>query len=63
MEVHTMRQIEIGDKTYVQLQELLKEIQTYQLVSHGRIIADTPEDVIPWLIGYYQAEHEVPGKD
>jgi len=55
MEVHTMRTINIPDKVYAQLQELLKEVQTYQLVRHGRIICDTPEDVIPWLIRYYQA--------
>ena len=53
-----MRTIEIGDKTYAQLQELLKEVQTYQLVRHGRIISETPEDVIPWLLGYYIANEE-----
>ena len=58
-----MRTINIPDKVYAQLQELLEEIQTWQLVRHGRLIAETPEDVIPWLIGYYKSEHEVPGKD
>jgi hypothetical protein len=58
-----MRTINIPDKVYARLQGLLPEIQTYQLVRHGRLICDTPEDVIPWLIGYYKAEHEVPGKD
>ena len=53
-----MRTIEIGDKTYAQLQELLKEVQTYQLVRHGRLIAETPEDVVPWLLGYYIANEE-----
>jgi len=58
-----MRQIEIGDRTYAQLQDLLKEVQTYQIVRHGRLISETPEDVIPWLIGYYKAEREAQGKD
>lgn len=53
-----MRTINIPDKVYAQLQELLKEVQTWQLVRHGRLIAETPEDVIPWLIGYYKSEHE-----
>lgn len=53
-----MRTINIGDKTYAHLQELLKEIQNYQLVMHGRLICETPEDVIPWLVGYYKAQNE-----
>lgn len=58
MEVHTMRTINIPDKVYAQLQELLKEVQTWQLVRHGRLITETPEDVIPWLLGYYIANEE-----
>lgn len=49
-----MRTIFISDKTYVQLEEILKREQQGQIERIGKAISETPEDMIPWLIGYYQ---------
>lgn len=50
-----MRTINITDRTYVDLEDILKIAQKKQMEMHGYIICETPEDVIPWLIRYYQA--------
>jgi hypothetical protein len=49
-----MRTINILDKTYHLLEVILKEEQIGQIERHGKPISETPEDMIPWLIGYYQ---------
>jgi DNA modification methylase len=49
-----MRTINITDRTYVELEEILKIAQKKQMEMHGYIICVTPEDMIPWLIGYYR---------
>lgn len=51
-----MRTIFISDKVYVHLEEILKKVAAGQIERHGRPISETPEDMIPWLIGYYEAQ-------
>jgi hypothetical protein len=53
-----MRTINIPDKTYFELQLLLKKIEINEIKEYGYVICKTPEDVIPWLIGYYKGQHE-----
>jgi len=53
-----MRRIDISDNTYLELLELLKQAQVTQVKEHGYIICEAPEDMIPWLIGYYVATEE-----
>lgn len=54
-----MRTINISDKTYVDLEDILKKEQLGQIERHGRIISETPEDMIPWLVGYYKVHKEL----
>jgi len=54
-----MRTINITDRTYVQLEDILKEVQQGQIERHGKPISETPEEMINWLIYYYYVNKEV----
>jgi len=53
-----MRTIKILDTTYVELEEILKMEHIRQIKSLGYVVCQVPEDMIPWLIGYYVATEE-----
>ena len=49
-----MRTIQILDTTYAELSVILKDQQPGQIKQYGEPICKAPEDMIPWLLGYYK---------
>jgi hypothetical protein len=57
-----MRQIDITEWQYINLQKILKEFQDDQMKRYGFLIDKTPEDVITHLIAYYLVHEEADEK-